>query len=155
MWSCSTLFVRASSSASALERLPAASTVRPYSGPNLSARTRVRRRRSAMAIASTTRRTTPATTAAVIWEFVIGSSFSLGPVTDGANGVPRAALSCLRRGHGYHSKVRQGPLVLLVPSLGAAMVIPRGLVSTGLAVACLYLLPLSDLARAIAEPALL
>jgi RecB family exonuclease len=47
------------------------------------------------------------------------------------------------------------PLVLLVPSLAAAVELPRRLASTGRALAGLYPLRLLDLARAIAEPALL
>jgi ATP-dependent helicase/nuclease subunit B len=51
--------------------------------------------------------------------------------------------------------VPPGPLVLLVPSRAAGMEIPRRLASGGRAVAGIYPLTLTDLARAIAEPALL
>src|SRR5713101_1791002 len=51
--------------------------------------------------------------------------------------------------------VRPGPLVLLVPSRAAGMELPRRLASTGRAVAGVYPLTLTDLARAVAEPALL
>ena len=47
------------------------------------------------------------------------------------------------------------PLVLLVPSLAAAVELPRRLASTGRALAGLYALRIQDLARALAEPALL
>ena len=51
--------------------------------------------------------------------------------------------------------MRPGPLVLLVPSRAAGVEIPRRLASSGRAVAGLYPLTLTDLARAVAEPALL
>src|SRR5258707_346973 len=51
--------------------------------------------------------------------------------------------------------VRPGPLVLLVPSRAAGMELPRRLASTGRAVAGVYPLTLTDLARAVAEPTLL
>jgi RecB family exonuclease len=47
------------------------------------------------------------------------------------------------------------PLVLLVPSLAAAVELPRRLASTGRALAGVYALRIQDLARALAEPALL
>jgi RecB family exonuclease len=47
------------------------------------------------------------------------------------------------------------PVVLLVPSLAAAVELPRRLASTGRAVAGLYPFRVMDLARAVAEPALL
>jgi RecB family exonuclease len=47
------------------------------------------------------------------------------------------------------------PVVLLVPSMAAAVELPRRLASAGRAVAGLYPFKLMDLARAIAEPALL
>ncbi len=47
------------------------------------------------------------------------------------------------------------PLILLVPSLAAAVELPRRVASKGRALAGLYPMRLADLARAIAEPALL
>jgi len=47
------------------------------------------------------------------------------------------------------------PVVLLVPSLATAVELPRRLASTGRAVAGLYPFKVMDLARAVAEPALL
>ena len=47
------------------------------------------------------------------------------------------------------------PLVLLTPSLAAAVELPRRLASTGRALAGLYPFKVKDLARALAEPALL
>src|SRR6186713_436629 len=47
------------------------------------------------------------------------------------------------------------PVVLLVPSLAAAVELPRRLASTGRAVAGIYPFKVMDLARAVAEPALL
>jgi RecB family exonuclease len=54
----------------------------------------------------------------------------------------------------YHPVVIR-PVVLLVPSMAAAVELPRRLVTAGQAVAGLYPLRLLDLARALAEPALL
>lgn len=48
-----------------------------------------------------------------------------------------------------------GPLILLAPSRAAAVELPRRLASTGRALAGLYPFKLADLARAVAEPALL
>src|SRR5438309_12058693 len=59
-----------------------------------------------------------------------------------------------RRCSRYHQSVAIRPLVLLVPSMAAAVELPRRLAAAG-AVAGLYPLKLLDLARAIAEPALL
>jgi RecB family exonuclease len=56
----------------------------------------------------------------------------------------------------YHRQVVGiRPVVLLVPSMAAAVELPRRLASTGRAVAGLYPFKVMDLARAIAEPALL
>src|SRR5437867_11339321 len=54
----------------------------------------------------------------------------------------------------YHQSVAIRPLVLLVPSMAAAVELPRRLAATG-AVAGLFPPKVLDLARAVAEPALL
>ncbi len=60
-----------------------------------------------------------------------------------------------RRGGGYHLPVVPGPLLLLAPSRAAAVELPRRLATVRGAIAGIYGLTLRDLARAIAEHALL
>ena len=52
-------------------------------------------------------------------------------------------------------RVTLRPLVLLTPSLAAAVELPRRLASTGRALAGVYAMKPLDLARALAEPVLL
>jgi RecB family exonuclease len=59
------------------------------------------------------------------------------------------------RASGIIDSVSVRPVVLLTPSMAAAVELPRRLASTGRAVAGLYAFKVLDLAKAIAEPALL
>jgi ATP-dependent helicase/nuclease subunit B len=82
-----------------------------------------------------------------------------GPSPDG--GVPSSFVSglfqkpCHGREWEYDRPMGIRPIVLVVPSMAAAVELPRRLASTGRALAGLYPFKLHDLARAVAEPVLL